>query len=180
MLEAAQSKLIKAAQPSSMPKLKINGTEIEVAPGTSILQASEMLGYEVPRFCYHDKLSVPANCRMCLVEVKGAPEPVASCAMACGESMEVTTDSPVVKKARNGVMDWAYRDGVGAIQDAGFAGARLVDAYGEPSMALFKPGTVRSATTGETLFSDTGKPSIFGAAAATAGEQPNIPYWLKF
>ena len=88
-----------------MPKLKINGTEIEVAPGTSILQASEMLGYEVPRFCYHDKLSVPANCRMCLVEVKGAPKPVASCAMACGESMEVTTDSPVVKKARNGVME---------------------------------------------------------------------------
>jgi NADH-quinone oxidoreductase subunit G len=88
-----------------MPKLKINGTEIEVAPGTSILQASEMLGYEVPRFCYHDRLSVPANCRMCLVEVKGAPKPVASCAMACGESMEVTTDSPVVKKARNGVME---------------------------------------------------------------------------
>ncbi len=88
-----------------MPKLKINGTEIEVAPGTSILQAAEVLGYEIPRFCYHDKLSVPANCRMCLVEVKGAPKPVASCAMACGESMEVTTDSAVVKKARTGVME---------------------------------------------------------------------------
>lgn len=88
-----------------MPKLKINGTEIEVTPGTSILQAAEMLGYEVPRFCYHDKLSVPANCRMCLVEVKGAPKPVASCAMACGEAMEVTTDSGMVKKARNGVME---------------------------------------------------------------------------
>lgn len=88
-----------------MPKLKINGTEIEVAPGTSILQAAEVLGYEVPRFCYHDKLSVPANCRMCLVEVKGAPKPVASCAMACGESMEVTTDSAIVKKARTGVME---------------------------------------------------------------------------
>ncbi len=88
-----------------MPKLTINGTEIEVAPGTSILQAAEMLGYEVPRFCYHDRLSVPANCRMCLVEVKGAPKPVASCAMACGESMEVTTNSAMVKKARNGVME---------------------------------------------------------------------------
>lgn len=88
-----------------MPKLKINGTEIEVAPGTSILQAAEMLGYEIPRFCYHDRLSVPANCRMCLVEVKGAPKPVASCAMACGENMEVTTDGAVVKKARNGVME---------------------------------------------------------------------------
>ena len=88
-----------------MPKLKINGTEIEVAPGTSIIQASEMLGYEVPRFCYHDKLSVPANCRMCLVEVKGAPKPVASCAMACGENMEVLTESPMVKRARQGVME---------------------------------------------------------------------------
>jgi NADH-quinone oxidoreductase subunit G len=88
-----------------MPKLKINGTEIEVANGTSLLQAAEMLGYEIPRFCYHDKLSVPANCRMCLVEVKGAPKPVASCAMACGENMEVFTDTAMVKKARNGVME---------------------------------------------------------------------------
>lgn len=88
-----------------MPKLKINGTEIEVAPGTSILQAAEVLGYEIPRFCYHDRLSVPANCRMCLVEVKGAPKPVASCAMACGENMEVFTDSPQVKKSRHGVME---------------------------------------------------------------------------
>ena len=88
-----------------MPKLKINGTEIEVPAGTSILQASEILGYEIPRFCYHDRLSVPANCRMCLVEVKGAPKPVASCAMACGENMEVFTDSGMVKKSRHGVME---------------------------------------------------------------------------
>jgi NADH-quinone oxidoreductase subunit G len=88
-----------------MPKLKINGTEIEVTTGTSILQAAELLGYEIPRFCYHDRLSVPANCRMCLVEVKGAPKPVASCAMACGENMEVFTDSPMTRKARNGVME---------------------------------------------------------------------------
>ncbi|MDY0028601.1 MAG: NADH-quinone oxidoreductase subunit NuoG [Pseudobdellovibrionaceae bacterium] len=88
-----------------MPKLKINNTEIEVPAGTSILQAAEMLGYEIPRFCYHDKLSVPANCRMCLVEVKGAPKPVASCAMACGENMEVVTDSPMITKARHGVME---------------------------------------------------------------------------
>ncbi|MGE4314039.1 MAG: NADH-quinone oxidoreductase subunit NuoG, partial [Pseudobdellovibrionaceae bacterium] len=88
-----------------MPKLKINGTEVEVAPGTSILQAAELVGYEIPRFCYHDRLSVPANCRMCLVEVKGAPKPVASCAMAAGEGMEVETDSAVVRKARKGVME---------------------------------------------------------------------------
>ncbi len=88
-----------------MPKLKINNTEVDVPAGTSVLQAAELLGYEIPRFCYHDKLSVPANCRMCLVEVKGAPKPVASCAMSCGENMEVFTASPMVTKARHGVME---------------------------------------------------------------------------
>lgn len=89
-----------------MPKLTINDQEIEVAPGTSIIQAAEQMGVEIPRFCYHDKLSVPANCRMCLVEVVGGPpKPVASCAMACGEGMIVKTDSPMVKKARKGVME---------------------------------------------------------------------------
>lgn len=89
-----------------MPKLTINGMEIEVEQGTSIIQAAETLGVEIPRFCYHDKLSVPANCRMCLVEVEGGPpKPVASCAMACGEGMVVKTDSPMVKKARKGVME---------------------------------------------------------------------------
>ncbi len=89
-----------------MLKLTINDMEIEVKRGTSILQAAEQLGIEVPRFCYHDKLSVPANCRMCLVEVEGGPpKPAASCAMACGEGMVVHTDSPMVKKARKGVME---------------------------------------------------------------------------
>lgn len=89
-----------------MPKLTINDMEVEVEPGTSILQAAEQLGVEVPRFCYHDKLSVPANCRMCLVEVEGGPpKPVASCAMACGEGMVVKTESEMVKKARKGVME---------------------------------------------------------------------------
>jgi NADH-quinone oxidoreductase subunit G len=89
-----------------MPKLTINGMAVEVEKGTSILQAAEQLGIEIPRFCYHDKLSVPANCRMCLVEVEGGPpKPVASCAMACGEGMTVQTESPMVKKARKGVME---------------------------------------------------------------------------
>lgn len=89
-----------------MPKLKINNVEIEVEKGTSILQACEMLGHEVPRFCYHDKLSVPANCRMCLVEVKpGPPKPQASCALACADNMEVFTETDMVKKARKGVME---------------------------------------------------------------------------
>ena len=89
-----------------MPKVTINDMEIEVEQGTSILQAAEQLGIEIPRFCYHDKLSVPANCRMCLVEVEGGPpKPMASCAMACGDGMVVKTDSPMVKKAREGVME---------------------------------------------------------------------------
>jgi NADH-quinone oxidoreductase subunit G len=89
-----------------MPTLTINGIEIEVAPGTSIIQACEQLGIEVPRFCYHERLSVPANCRMCLVEQKGAPKPVASCAMPCGDKMEILTDSELVHKARKGVMEF--------------------------------------------------------------------------
>jgi len=89
-----------------MPKLTINNMEIEVEAGTSILQAAEQLGVEIPRFCYHDRLSVPANCRMCLVQVEGGPpKPVASCAMACGEGMVVHTESDMVKKARKGVME---------------------------------------------------------------------------
>ncbi len=89
-----------------MPKLTIDGIEIEVEPGTSVLQACERLGIEVPRFCYHDRLSVPANCRMCLVEVERSPKPVASCAMPCGDGMVVKTDTPMVHKARKGVMEF--------------------------------------------------------------------------
>lgn len=90
-----------------MPKLTIDDIDIEVAPGTNILQAAEELGIEIPRFCYHDKLSVAGNCRMCLVEIEGLPpKPVASCCMACGEGMVVHTDTPMVKKARRGVMEF--------------------------------------------------------------------------
>lgn len=89
-----------------MPKLTIDGIEITVEPGTSILQAAEQLGVEIPRFCYHDRLSVPGNCRMCLVEVEGAPKPVASCALPCGDDMKVVTGSDKVHKARQGVMEF--------------------------------------------------------------------------
>src|SRR5580700_2608862 len=88
-----------------MPKLTIDSHELEVASGTSVLQACEQLGIEVPRFCYHDKLSVPANCRMCLVEIEKTPKPVASCAMPCSDGMAVHTDTPMVHKARKGVME---------------------------------------------------------------------------
>ncbi len=97
-----------------MPKLKIDGAELEVENGTTLLQACEMAGAEIPRFCYHERLSIAGNCRMCLVEVKGVPKPQASCAMSVndlrpgpnGEAPEVMTRSPMVKKAREGVMEF--------------------------------------------------------------------------
>jgi NADH-quinone oxidoreductase subunit G len=89
-----------------MVKLTVDGTEIEVAPGTSVLQACEQAGKEIPRFCYHDKLSVAGNCRMCLVEVEKSPKPIASCAFPVGEGMVVKTDTPMVRQARRGVMEF--------------------------------------------------------------------------
>ena len=90
-----------------MPKVKIDGNELEVPAGITVLQACEMAGVEIPRFCYHERLSIAGNCRMCLVEVKpGPPKPQASCALPVGDKMEITTNSAVVKKARNGVMEF--------------------------------------------------------------------------
>lgn len=89
-----------------MPKLKIDGVEVEVEDGFSVLQACELTGVEIPRFCYHDKLSVPANCRMCLVEQVGAPKPIASCAIKAAEGMDIKTKSDMVHKARKGVMEF--------------------------------------------------------------------------
>ena len=89
-----------------MVKVTIDGTEIEVEPGITVLQACEQAGIEIPRFCYHERLSIAGNCRMCLVEVApGPPKPAASCAMPVGEGMEVKTDSEMVRKARRGVME---------------------------------------------------------------------------
>jgi len=89
-----------------MPKLTIDGTEIEVPAGITVLQACELAGVEIPRFCYHERLSVAGNCRMCLVEMERAPKPIASCAMPVGDGMVIKTDTPMVTKARNGVMEF--------------------------------------------------------------------------
>jgi len=89
-----------------MPKLTVDGVEIEVPPGSTVLQACEAAGAEVPRFCYHERLSVAGNCRMCLVEMEKAPKPIASCAMPAGDGMVIKTSSPLAKKARNGVMEF--------------------------------------------------------------------------
>ena len=89
-----------------MPKMKIDGVEIEVPAGITVLQACEMAGVEIPRFCYHERLSIAGNCRMCLVEQEKAPKPIASCAMPVAEGMVIKTNTPMVKKARNGVMEF--------------------------------------------------------------------------
>ena len=90
-----------------MPKLTVDGIEVEVPAGATVLQACEAAGKEIPRFCYHERLSIAGNCRMCLVEVKpGPPKPQASCALPAADKQEVRTDSPMVKKAREGVMEF--------------------------------------------------------------------------
>ena len=90
-----------------MPKIKIDGVEMEVPAGITILQACELAGLEVPRFCYHERLSIAGNCRMCLVEVKpGPPKPQASCALPVADKQEVFTTTPMVQKARKGVMEF--------------------------------------------------------------------------
>ena len=89
-----------------MPKLKIDGIEIEVPAGVTVLQACEMAGVEIPRFCYHERLSIAGNCRMCLVEQEKAPKPIASCAMPAMDNMVIKTNTPMVEKARKGVMEF--------------------------------------------------------------------------
>jgi NADH-quinone oxidoreductase subunit G len=89
-----------------MLKLKVNEVEIEVEEGLTVLQACEKAGVEIPRFCYHEKLSIAGNCRMCLVEIEKSPKPVASCAMPASEGMNIKTNTALVEKARKGVMEF--------------------------------------------------------------------------
>ncbi len=89
-----------------MPKLTINGKEIEFEKGMTVLQACELADVEIPRFCYHEKLSIAGNCRMCLVELEKSPKPIASCAMPAAEGMNIKTNTTFVEKARKGVMEF--------------------------------------------------------------------------
>ncbi len=89
-----------------MLKLKVNDIEIEVEEGLTVLQACEKAGVEIPRFCYHEKLSIAGNCRMCLVEMEKSPKPIASCAMPAAEGMNIKTNTTFVEKARKGVMEF--------------------------------------------------------------------------
>ena len=89
-----------------MAKVTVDGTEVDVPNGSSVLQACEAAGVEIPRFCYHERLSVAGNCRMCLVEIEKAPKPVASCAYPVADGMVVKTDTLTVRNARRGVMEF--------------------------------------------------------------------------
>ena len=83
-----------------MIKVKVNDIDLEVQEGLTVLQACEIAGAEIPRFCYHEKLSIAGNCRMCLVEIEKSPKPVASCAMPAVEDMNIKTNTEKVEKAR--------------------------------------------------------------------------------
>ena len=89
-----------------MLKLKVNDTDVEVEEGLTVLQACEKAGVEIPRFCYHEKLSIAGNCRMCLVEMEKSPKPIASCAMPAAEGMVIKTNTPNIEKSRKGVMEF--------------------------------------------------------------------------
>ncbi len=89
-----------------MLKLKVNDIEVEVEEGLTVLQACEKAGVEIPRFCYHEKLSIAGNCRMCLVEMEKSPKPIASCAMPATDGMVIKTNTPKIEKSRKGVMEF--------------------------------------------------------------------------
>lgn len=89
-----------------MPKLIIDDKEIEVEEGLTVMQACEQAGVEIPHFCFHERLQIAGNCRMCLVEMEKAPKPIASCAMPVSNGMVIRTNTPKIKKAREGVMEF--------------------------------------------------------------------------
>jgi len=89
-----------------MPRLLVDGIEVEVPAGATVMQACEAAGKEIPRFCYHERLSIAGNCRMCLVEMEKSPKPIASCAMPAADGMVILTDSEKTRRAREGVMEF--------------------------------------------------------------------------
>jgi NADH-quinone oxidoreductase subunit G len=131
-----------------MPKAKVNGVEIEFENGMTVLQVAERAGEEIPRFCYHERLSIAGNCRMCLVEVKpGPPKPQASCALPAADGQEIITNSAMVKKAREGVMEFLLinhpldcpicdQGGECDLQDQSMGYGRDATRYGENKRAV--------------------------------------------
>ncbi|MFL6733746.1 MAG: NADH-quinone oxidoreductase subunit NuoG [Sphingomicrobium sp.] len=131
-----------------MPKVTVDGVEIEVPQGATVLQACELAGKEIPRFCYHERLSIAGNCRMCLVEVApGPPKPQASCALPAADGQTIKTDTAMVKKAREGVMEFLLinhpldcpicdQGGECDLQDQAMAYGRSYSRYDENKRAI--------------------------------------------
>jgi NADH-quinone oxidoreductase subunit G len=131
-----------------MPTAKVNGVDIEFDLGMTVLQVAELAGEEIPRFCYHERLSIAGNCRMCLVEVKpGPPKPQASCALPAADGQEIITNSPMVEKARKGVMEFLLinhpldcpicdQGGECDLQDQSVGYGRDASRYGENKRAV--------------------------------------------
>lgn len=92
--------------PDDAIEVFVDGYPVKIPKGMTVLQACELAGVDIPRFCYHSRLSIAGNCRMCLVEVEKSPKPVASCAMPALPGMKIKTDTPIAKKAREGVMEF--------------------------------------------------------------------------
>ena len=122
-----------------MPKLTIDGIEFEAEAGSSVLQACEALGIEIPRFCYHERLSVAGNCRMCLVEVEGEDRPAAACSTAARAGMVVRTTTTAIEAGRREDLRLMARRISGALPDSELT--RWLDHYG------ITPGTGNAATT---------------------------------
>lgn len=104
--KSASAASASATAPHPSIKVEVNGRTYDVPSGATVLQACDVAGIDIPRFCYHDRLSIAGNCRMCLVEVEKSPKPIASCAMPALPGMKVKTDTPLVKRYREGVMEF--------------------------------------------------------------------------
>ncbi|XP_075159270.1 NADH-ubiquinone oxidoreductase 75 kDa subunit, mitochondrial-like [Haematobia irritans] len=107
--KAVRTSAALAQTPAKAPEkieVFVDDIPVHVAPGTTVLQAAAMVGVEIPRFCYHERLAVAGNCRMCLVEVEKSPKPVAACAMPVMKGWRIKTDSDMTRKAREGVMEF--------------------------------------------------------------------------
>jgi len=133
-----------------MAKVTVDGVEIEVANGSSVLQACEAAGKEIPRFCYHERLSIAGNCRMCLVEIEKVPKPVASCGQPIAEGMIIKTDTDMVRKGRRGVMEFLLinhpldcpicdQGGECDLQDEAMSYGRDASRYDENKRAVAQP-----------------------------------------
>jgi NADH-quinone oxidoreductase subunit G len=133
-----------------MAKVIVDGIEVEVANGSTVLQAAEAAGKEIPRFCYHERLSIAGNCRMCLVEIEKMPKPVASCGQPIAEGMIIKTDTEVVRKARRGVMEFLLinhpldcpicdQGGECDLQDEAVSYGRDTSRYDEGKRAVAQP-----------------------------------------